>query len=89
VVSDQDDPRIRREEPVERWQTKLQTNTDAIERWQRKLFRAANELQKLIAQRKRLLNPGKGKLKYKGEILLGSGGGAGPYDNDMNDEMPL
>jgi hypothetical protein len=86
-MTDQDDPRIRRVAPVERWQTKLQANTDAIERWQRKLFRAANELQKLAAQRKRLLNPSKGKLKYKGEILVGSDGG--PYDNDMNDEIPL
>jgi hypothetical protein len=38
---------------VEKRQTRLQANAEAIERWQRKLFRAANELQKLNAQRKR------------------------------------
>jgi hypothetical protein len=40
---------------VEQRQAKLAANGEAIERWQRKLFRAANELQKLAAQRKRLL----------------------------------
>ena len=88
-MTDNDDPRIRRVPPVERWQMKLHANAEAIERWQRKLFRASNELQKLVKERKRLLNPSKGKLKYKGEILMGSGGGAGPYDNDMNDDIPL
>ena len=34
---------------------KLQRNSDAIDRWHKKLFRAANELQKLTQQRKRLL----------------------------------
>jgi hypothetical protein len=87
-MDEQDDPRIRREEPVERWQLRMHANSEAIERWQRKLFRASNELQKLIAQRKRLLNPSKGKkLKYNGEILTGIGGGA--VDSDMNDEIPL
>ena len=68
---------------------RLQANTEATERWKRRLFRAANELQKLDKERKRLLNPRKDKLKYKGELLIGSGGGAGPYDSDMNDEIPL
>lgn len=71
---------------VEQRQSKLQANAEAIERWQRKLFRAANELQKLTAQRKRLLNPSKGKLKYNGEVLTGMGGGA---VEGMNDEIPL
>lgn len=88
-MTDQDDPRIRRVAPVEQWQLKLHQNSEAIDRWERRLFRAANELQKLKAQRKRLLNPQRGKLKYKGEVLIGSGGGAGPYDSDMNDEIPL
>jgi len=43
-------------------------------------------LQKLVAQRKRLLNPSKGKLTYKGETLTGMGGGA---IDGMNDEIPL
>jgi len=40
---------------IEGRQGKLAANAEAIERWQRKLFRAANELQKLVAARKRLL----------------------------------
>ena len=53
---------------VERRETKLQANAEAIERWQRKLFRAAKELQKLTAQRKRLLGPSKGGPMVKGVI---------------------
>jgi hypothetical protein len=71
---------------IESRQGKLAANAEAIERWQRKLFRAANELQKLTAQRKRLLNPNKGKLTYKGEHPTGMGGGA---VDGMNDEIPL
>jgi hypothetical protein len=71
---------------VEGRQSKLAANAEAIERWQRKLFRAANELQKLTAQRKRLLNPARGKLKYNGEVLTGMGGGA---VEGLNDEIPL
>ena len=70
---------------IESRQGKLAANAEAIERWQRKLFRASNELQKLVAQRKRLLNPSRGKLKYNGEVLTGMGGGA--VDNDMNDPL--
>jgi hypothetical protein len=61
---------------VEARQTKLALNGEAIDRWQRKLLRAARELEKLLAQRRRLLNPPKGKLVYKGEQLTGIGGGA-------------
>jgi hypothetical protein len=61
---------------VEARQTKLALNGEAIDRWQRKLLRAARELEKLLAQRRRLLNPPKGKLVYKGETLTGMGGGA-------------
>jgi len=71
---------------IEGRQGKLAANAEAIERWQRKLFRAANELQKLVAQRKRLLNPARGKLVYKGENLTGMGGGA---VDGMDDEIPL
>lgn len=71
---------------VEARQSKLAANSEAIERWQRKLFRAATELQKLVAQRKRLLNPPRDKLKYRGEVLTGMGGGA--IDADLNDDVP-
>lgn len=70
---------------VESRQSKLAANAEAIERWQRKLFRAANELQKLAAQRKRLLKPSQGKLKYNGEVLTGMGGGA---VEGLNDDIP-
>src|SRR5262245_8696201 len=40
---------------VEQRQTRLAKNAEAIERWQRRLFRAATALQKLAAERKRLL----------------------------------
>jgi hypothetical protein len=72
---------------VEKRQTKLQANAEAIERWQRKLFRAANELQKLNAQRKRLLGPaGTAKAKrYRSleDIRMAAGG------NEFNDDIPL
>ena len=73
---------------VEARQSRLAQNTEAIERWQRKLFRAASELKKLVDQRKRLLaGPSDRKLKYRGEVLTGMGGGA--VDADMNDDIPL
>jgi hypothetical protein len=62
---------------VEQKQAKLAANTEATERWQRKLFRAANELQKLAAQRKRLLRGPSNKLKFNGDHpLTGCGGGS-------------
>jgi protein subunit release factor A len=70
---------------VEKRQSKLQANAEAIERWQRKLFRAANELQKLTAQRKRLLGPKKpSEVKYRSldEIRMACGGA------EFNDELP-
>ncbi len=66
-------------------QVKLAANSEAIERWQKKLFRAATELKKLTEQRKRLLKPPSGKLKYRGEVLTGMGGGA----VELNDDIPL
>jgi hypothetical protein len=71
---------------VEARQTRLAQNAEAIERWQRRLFRAASELQKLVAQRKRLLNPPDRKLKYQGEVLTGMGGGA---VEGMSDDLPF
>lgn len=68
-------------------QTKLQANSEAIERWQRKLFRASNELQKLVAQRKRLLGPPKSTvIKYRtlADIPRMAAGGS-----EFNDEIPL
>jgi hypothetical protein len=73
---------------VEQRQSKLAANSEAIERWQRKLFRAANELQKLAAQRKRLLRGPGGKLKLKGDHpLTGCGGGAVEGLNDSLDDL--
>ena len=72
---------------VEQRQGKLAANAEAIERWQRKLFRAARELEKLVAQRKRLLYPSRSKLKYSGEVLTGMGGGA--VEDGLNDDLPM
>ena len=72
---------------VEQRQGKLAANAEAIERWQRKLFRAARELEKLVAQRKRLLYPSRSKLKYRGEVLTGMGGGA--VEDGLNDDLPM
>jgi hypothetical protein len=72
---------------VEARQSRLAHNAEAIDRWQRRLFRAASELKKLTEQRKRLLNPPNRQLKYRGEVLVGSGGAA--VDADMNDDVPI
>ena len=72
---------------VEQRQGKLAANAEAIERWQRKLFRAARELEKLVAQRKRLLYPSRSMLKYRGEVLTGMGGGA--VEDGLNDDLPI
>ena len=72
---------------VENRQTKLQANAEAIERWQRKLFRASNELQKLVAQRKRLLGPKRPTaVKYRSMDEIRAAYDAG--GNDFNDEIP-
>jgi hypothetical protein len=66
--------------------TKLEANAEAIARWQRKLFRAANELQKLTTQRKRLLGPQpKQAIKYRNldEIRMAGGG------SEFSDEIPI
>jgi hypothetical protein len=71
---------------VEKRQMQLQANAEAIERWQRKLFRAANELQKLVRERKRLLGPRKPmEVKYRSldAIRMAAGG------NEFNDDLPL
>jgi hypothetical protein len=65
-------------------QLKLQTNTDARERWMKKLFRAATELKKLEAERKRLLGPKRPTVvKYRSmdEIRMACGG------YEFNDEI--
>jgi hypothetical protein len=70
---------------VETRQSKLQANAEAIERWQRKLFRASNELQRLVAQRKRLLGPKRPtEVRYRSldEIRMACGG------TEFNDELP-
>jgi len=70
---------------VEKKQTQLQANAEAIERWQRKLFRAATELQKLVKQRKRLLGPKRPtEVKYRSldDIRMACGGA------EFNDELP-
>ncbi len=73
---------------VEQRQSKLAANSEAIERWQRKLFRAANELQKLTAQRKRLLRGPTDKLKFNGDHpLTGCGGGAVDGLNDSLEDV--
>lgn len=71
---------------VEKRQSKLQINAEATERWQRKLFRAANELQKLAKERKRLLGPRKPReVKYRSldDIRMACGG------SEFNDELPI
>lgn len=67
---------------VERRQSKLAANGEAIERWQRKLFRAASELKKLTEQRKRLLRGPTDKLRPRDYPLVGSGGGVVEGLND-------
>jgi hypothetical protein len=69
---------------IEKRQTKLQANAEAIERWQRKLFRAATELKKLTEQRKRLLYPKASNRKYHPMPPTGMGGNEFP-----NDDIPL
>jgi hypothetical protein len=44
---------------VEKKQAKLAANAEAMERWLRKLIRAANEVDELRRERKRLLKPAK------------------------------
>lgn len=68
-------------------QIKLATNSEATERWQRKLFRAASELKKLAAERKRLLNPRAPGGKVKHYEITGMGGGA--VEGGLNDDLPF
>jgi len=72
---------------MEKWQAKVHANNEATERWTRKLLRAATELSKLRAERKRLMAGPKGKLKLArpdiSEIPRMAAGGA-----DFNDELP-
>jgi hypothetical protein len=68
-------------------QTKLQANSEAIERWQRRLFRASNELQKLVAQRKRLLGPARPtEVKYSSLDEIRERCDIG--GSEFNDEIP-
>jgi len=76
---------------VEQRQVKLAANAEATERWLRRLFRAATELKKLAAERKRLLNPRKsdrgGKsAEWTPDKYIGSGG-PGAIDSDLNDDV--
>jgi hypothetical protein len=67
-------------------QTKLQTNADARERWMKKLFRAATELKKLEAERKRLLGPKRPTVvKYRSleDVRMACGG------YEFNDEIVI
>jgi hypothetical protein len=78
-----------REMEIEKRQARLQENGDAIERWNRKLFRAANELQKLHAQRKRILYPTGKPSSYKIKFSLDEireRAAASGYE--FNDEIP-
>jgi hypothetical protein len=73
---------------MEKWQAKVHANSEATERWTRKLLRAATELSKLRAERKRLMAGPKGKLKLArpgglAEIPRMAGGGS-----DFSDEIP-
>lgn len=69
------------------WHTKFAANSEAIERWTVKLLRAANKLEKLRAERKRMLKPAKGRkpLDRKLEEIprMAAGG------NEFNDEIPI
>jgi hypothetical protein len=60
---------------VERRQVKLAKNAEDMERWLRKLIRAANEVDRLRRERKRLLKPR--EFKEQPEIAAG-----------LNDELP-
>ena len=67
-------------------QSKLADLDEAIERWQRKLFRASNELQKLVGKRKRLLGPKRPtEVKYRKleDIPRLAGGGFGGLDDEI------
>ena len=72
---------------MDKWQTKMNTNALATELWMRKLLRAANKLQELRKERKRLVSGPKGKLKIArpniADIPHMAGGGS-----DFNDEIP-
>lgn len=72
---------------MEKWQARVHANAEATERWTRKLLRAATELSKLRAERRRLLAQPKGKLKLArpdiGAIPRMAAGGS-----DFNDEIP-
>ena len=74
---------------VERRQSRLQKNSEAMDLWLRKLLRAATELRKLRDERKRLLNgPGRraARAAYKQleDIPRMAGGG-----DEFNDDIPL
>ena len=72
---------------VEKRQSKLQDNADATERWMRKMLRAAHELEKLRAQRKRLLGkPSPREIKYRKleDIPRMAAGG-----DEFSDDLPI
>jgi hypothetical protein len=72
---------------VEARQQKLHDNAEAIERWMRKLLRAAHELEKLRAARKRLLGkPSIRAIKYRSLNEIREAAQIGGYE--FNDEIP-
>ena len=73
---------------MEKWQARVHANAEATERWTRKLLRAATELGKLRAERRRLLaQPKDKKLKLArpdiGAIPRMAAGG-----DEFSDEIP-
>lgn len=71
---------------IEARQLKLHENAEATERWMRRLLRAARELEKLRAQRKRLLGPRRPtEVKYRSldDIRMAAGG------HEFNDDIPI
>ena len=73
---------------IEKRYNKVAAVDEAIERWQKKLFRASNELQKLLKERKRLLSPPRGKKIANRKLediphMLGGG------DDFHSDDIPI
>jgi hypothetical protein len=72
---------------VEARQQKLHDNAEAMERWMKKLLRAAHEIEKLRAQRKRLLGkPSPRAIKYRSLEAIREA--AEISGTEFNDEIP-
>jgi hypothetical protein len=74
---------------VEKRQVRLAENSAAMDRWLARLIRAANKLDELRKERKRLLNPRKRDkkedLNWTPDKYVGSGGGA---VEGLDDDVP-